>query len=123
MSRVNKRYSSEFKIMVVEDMRENHLGYSETARKHDLWSNVNGYKYPAKNRIMDWEKIYLEYGKEGFDFERRGRGSKNRKPIINKESDTNLIEENQRLRMELEYLKKLQALVSKREQKTKKKHK
>jgi transposase-like protein len=124
MSRVNNRYSSEFKIKVIEDMRSNNLSYSETARKYDLWNNVKGYTYPAKDRVMDWEKIYLEYGVNGFSIERRGRGSVGtRKPIISKESDSNLIEENQRLRMELDYLKKLQALVLKRKQVVKKKQK
>lgn len=29
-----KSYSAEFKIRVIMDMREHHLGYRETARKH-----------------------------------------------------------------------------------------
>ena len=32
----NKKYSAEFKIAVIMDMRENHLGYRETARKYKL---------------------------------------------------------------------------------------
>ena len=34
--RENKRYSAEFKIGVIMDMLEHHMGYRETA-----WTNVN----------------------------------------------------------------------------------
>ena len=32
----NKRYSPEFKISVIMDMREHHLSYRETVRKYEL---------------------------------------------------------------------------------------
>lgn len=32
--RKNKKYSPEFKIHVIMDMREHHLGYNETMRKY-----------------------------------------------------------------------------------------
>ena len=32
--RINKNYSPEFKISVILDMREQHLGYREIVRKH-----------------------------------------------------------------------------------------
>ena len=32
--RKNKKYSAEFKISVIMDMREHHLGYNETVRKY-----------------------------------------------------------------------------------------
>ena len=31
---VQKRYSAEFKVSVIMDMRKHHLGYYETARKY-----------------------------------------------------------------------------------------
>ena len=34
MSRKQKNYSPEFKIPVIMDMREHHLGYRETVRKY-----------------------------------------------------------------------------------------
>ena len=50
--------------------------------------------------------------------ERRGRSknmsSKSKKKNLNKEVEEDLIAENQRLRMENEYLKKLNALVQER---------
>ena len=52
--------------------------------------------------------------------ERRGRGliaeekKRGRPPKLDKKVEEDLIAENQRLRMEIEYLKKLDALVQKR---------
>ena len=107
----NKRYSAEFKKYVIETMRAENLSYSETARRFD----VNGY-----HQIQDWERIYLTYGPEGFQVERRGRASKERAPKLNKQVEEDLIAENQRLRAEVDYLKKLNALVLKRVQQEKK---
>ncbi len=60
--------------------------------------------------------------------ERRGRVSANEKkrgrpPKLDKKAEEDLIAENQRLRMEIEYLKKLSALVLAEEQKSGKKRK
>ena len=118
--RKNKKYSPEFKIAVIMDMRENHLGYREVTRKYwGLKTERETSKYV--NRVIKWERIYLEEGEVGFMTERRGRKSTGRpkKPLSNVEAD--LIAENQRLRMEIEYLKKLDALVRKEEQEKNKK--
>ena len=101
-----KKYSAEYKINVILDMRENHLGLRETERKYGICHSV----------ILRWERIYLEEGAEGLMEERRGRKSKGRPPKLDKKVEEDLIAENQRLRMEIEYLKKLDALVRKREQ-------
>ena len=109
-----KKYSAEFKESVIMDMRENHLAYRETARKYKLGNSV----CQGKNLAIKWERIYLTEGAEGFMTERRGRGSKGRprKKPLPTEVENDLIAENQRLKeqfaeMELEYLKKLDALV------------
>lgn len=34
--RKNKTYSTEFKVDVIMDMREHHMGYRETARKYSI---------------------------------------------------------------------------------------
>ena len=113
----NKVYSAEFKINVIMDVRENHLGYNEAERKYSL----------PHSRIQKWERIYLEEGAEGLMKERRGRASKvdgiakGRPPKLDKKIEEDLIAENQRLRMENEYLKKLSALVRKRMLKEEKK--
>ena len=99
----NKRYTPEFKKLVVETMQQEQLSYSETARRFD----VNGH-----HQIQDWERIYLEEDPEGFVIERRGRGSKGRPAKqLPKEVEEDLLAEVQRLRAEVEYLKNLQALV------------
>ncbi|MBE6868112.1 MAG: transposase [Ruminococcus albus] len=107
----NKRYTPEFKIKVVETMQKERLSYSEAAREFDVSNH---------NRVADWERIYLEEGKEGFYVERRGRKSTGRPPKLKKEVEEDLIAEVQRLRAENAYLKKLNALVYERVRQEKK---
>ena len=121
---VQKRYSAEFKVSIIMDMRKHHLGYCETARKYDLGDPKLG---GVVHTLQRWERIYLEEGAEGLMKERRGRAckaggtKKGRPPKLDKKVEEDLIAENQRLRMEIEYLKKLDALVRKREQEERKK--
>ena len=123
MLRKNRHYSSEFKIRVIMDMREHHLGYKETVRKH--WDISKGQEDNYKNIVKRWERIFLEEGAEGLMKERRGKnnisGKRGRPPKLDKKVEEDLIAENQRLRMEIEYLKKLSALVLAEEQKNGKK--
>ena len=98
----NKRYTPEFKKIVIETMLGEKLSYSETARRFE----VSGH-----HCIQDWERIYLTEGVEGFAVERRGRGSKGRPRQLPKEAEEDLLAEVQRLRAENDYLKNLQALV------------
>ena len=123
MSRKHKNYSPEFKIRVIMDMREHHLGYRETARKH-LGAQSRSEEESCKGSIKRWERIFLEEGAEGLMKERRGKSygsKKGRPPKLDKKVEEDLIAENQRLRMEIEYLKKLSALVLAEEQKNGKK--
>ena len=119
--RENKRYSTEFKIGVIMDMREHHLSYSETVRKY--WDITRGQEHNYMKQIQRWERIFLEEGAEGLMKERRGRAckangsNKGRPPKLDRKVEDDLIAENQRLRMEIEYLKKLSALVLAEEQK------
>ena len=99
----NKRYTPEFKKLVVETMMEERLSYSETCRRFEVNS---------RDQIKSWERIYLEEGPEGFAIERRGRGSRGRPPKkLPKDVEEDLLAEVQRLRAENDYLKNLQALV------------
>ena len=98
----NKRYTPEFKKMVVETMMKEKLSYRETARRFDVSSDT---------RIKDWERIYLTEGADGFAVERRGRSSTGRPKKLPKKVEEDLLAEVQRLRAENEYLKNLQALV------------
>jgi len=115
--RKNKSYSAEYKIGVIMDMREHRLGYRETARKYNLSKSGS-----TVATIQRWERIFLEEGAEGLMKERRGRAcaasgtKKGRPPKLDSKIEEDLIAENQRLRMEIEYLKKLDALVREREE-------
>ena len=97
--------------MVVEAMMSEHLSHRETERRYQL---------PAK-RAAAWERIYLEEGAEGLYVERRGRRCKCSTPKqLSKEVEEDLIGEVQRLRAEVAYLKKFNALVLKRVKQEKK---
>ena len=101
----NKRYTPEFKINVVETMKKKGLSCREAARQFDISNH---------SIVANWERIYLEEGKEGFYVERRGRKSTGRPSKLKKEVEEDLIAEVQRLRAENDYLKKLNALVAER---------
>ncbi len=107
MKNMKTSYSGEFKQNVVEYMHNNHLSCLETAIKFNL---------QGADVVGKWERIYYEEGPQGLYIERRGR-SKNMssKPKkLDNHVEEDLIEEVQRLRMENEYLKKLNALVQER---------
>ena len=98
----NKRYTPEFKQLVVETMQEEHLS---------VWEVMRRFKINDHGIIERWERIYLEEGPEGLAIERRGRKRRSRLAKLSKTVEEDLIAENQRLRAENEYLKNLQALV------------
>ena len=103
-------YTGEFKQNVIEYMHENHLSNRQTAAKFGI---------PAPSVVDKWERIYYEEGPQGLYLDKRGRprkmnSKKSNKPKLNKETEEDLIAEVQRLRMENEYLKKLNALVQER---------
>ena len=67
----SKRYTPEFKRLVVETMKKEHLNIYATMQEF----GINDHKI-----IERWERIYLEEGPEGLAIERRGRSSKGRPP-------------------------------------------
>ena len=98
----NKRYTPEFKKMVVETMEREHLSIRSAMKEFE----INDHKI-----IERWERIYLEEGPEGLAIERRGRRSTGEPKELRKEVEEDLLAEVQRLRAENDYLKNLQALV------------
>lgn len=124
------KYTPEFKIMVVEDMIKNKMGYGETARKYGMYKTPDGgYKRDGKGisggittTIKRWEQIYLKEGADGMYSHNHG-GYRPENARCQKANKQDLITENRLLKMELEYLKKLDALVRKRMQAEKKEQK
>lgn len=104
-------YSGEFKQQAVEFMRESNLSCRDAGVKFGI----------GKSMINRWERIYLEEGPEALHTERRSKASNTcnssigRPPKMSKQIEEDLITENQRLRMENEYLKKLNALIREKE--------
>ena len=82
-------------------MRNESLSYRETARRFDV----------PRDRLPAWERVYLEEGPEGLTIERRGCSSKGHPRKLRTAVEEELIAEVQRLRVEVDYLRNLQALV------------
>lgn len=107
----NGTYAGNFKIHVLEYMKNTGASRRQTAAFFNI---------PSPRTIAMWEHIYNTEGKEALYEERRGRANKvnsNKGKKIKKSKPENedILEELKRLRMENEYLKKLNALIQKRE--------
>ena len=98
----NKKYTPEFKKLVVETMKNERLSIYATMQEF----GINDHKI-----IERWERIYLEDGSEGLAVERRGRSRTGQPKKLPKAVEGDLLAEVQRLRAEVDYLKNLQALV------------
>ena len=104
-------YTGKFKQYVIEYMHREHLSVNQTAVL---------FKMPTEVQVLNWERIYYEEGPEALYIDRCGRKPKMTKETNPKkkqrkpEVEEDLIKEVQRLRMENEYLKKLNALVQER---------
>ena len=120
----HKKYSPEMKKSVILDMREHYLTHREAVRKY--WktkSRAEEDRYVPT--LRKWERIYLTEGLEKLMKERRGRQKyeEEKPPEPDNRTREELVDENRWLRMELEYLKKLSALVLAEERKSGKKRK
>ena len=123
-----KKYDGNFKVEVVEYMYANHLSFEKT-RMH--------FKLPSSTIIVLWKQMYDEKGREyllnnhsiavnHMQVEQNKRMRKSTKPNTSNLTDKSkeeLLKEIEDLKMENDYLKKLQALVQKRiSQRKKKRH-
>lgn len=77
----NKRYTPEFKQLVVETMHKERLSIRETSAQFEISDH---------NAVARWERIYLMEGPEGLAIERRGRGREGRPSKFPKEVEDNL---------------------------------
>ena len=108
----NGTYSGDFKLSVIEYMHNT----CASARQTAAYFNI-----PAYSTVCKWERIYFEEGANALFRETRGRNThmgedlKSNKTKLSKETEEDLIAEVQRLRMENEYLKKLNALIQQKE--------
>jgi len=113
----NGTYTGDFKISVIEYMHKNGLSARKTAAEFNI---------PSYTTVCKWERIYLQEGALALHIEKRGRSAKMKtekklkKSQLNSEIEEDLIAEVQQLRMENEYLKKLNALIQEREKSAKK---
>lgn len=108
---IHGTYTGDFKVAVVEYMHNTGASLQHTAAHFNI---------PSKGSVSKWERIYYEEGNEALYEERRGRAKKMGvkrpgKPKKNIDHHEDLLAEVQRLRMENEYLKKLNALIQDRE--------
>lgn len=121
-----KKYDGNFKVEVVEYMYANHLSFEKTALH---------FKLPSSTIVVLWKRMYDEKGREyllnnraiavsGMQVKQRKRMKKNTNTSdLTNKSKQELLKEIEDLRMENDYLKKLDALVQKRiNQHKKKKH-
>ena len=92
-------------------MQREKLSCHEAARRFDV---------PDHKIVARWERHYIEEGISGLYLEHRSRAKSQRTATRPKAVEEYLISEVQRLRAEVDYLKNLNALVSKREQREKK---
>jgi hypothetical protein len=104
-------------MRAVEDVIKNGLGYKEVQVKYGIKGN---------STVQLWERIYREEGAEGLYKYRKTRavGNVAAKTVgvlkLEQKSEQELYAELARLRAEVDYLKKLNALVSERVQREKK---
>lgn len=107
LSLAKGNYPGDFKLEVVEHMHQNHLSLFETAIYFGISSSVT----------RKWEQIYNREGAAGlYRIKKKSKSMKpkSEKPATEPLSHKELLAENECLRAEVAYLKKLRALVEER---------
>jgi transposase len=99
-------YTVAQKLEVLKFMHSQGLSQEEAAVKFGIRGSAT---------IWEWERRYLENGREGLTPKKKGRRPRVPKPKAPLTPYEQLLAENEYLRAENEYLKKLNALVAERE--------
>lgn len=104
-------YSGDFKLQIIEEMLKTGLSLDQISAKYLISTSL----------VSKWRRDFQRYGASGL-FKETLRG---RPPKMNKKSENKpigsiseydkLLKENERLRAENDYLKKLRALIQKKE--------
>lgn len=109
---IQNKYTPDFKVKVILEMRKNFLSFRETCVR---------FKIPSVGTLTKWVKIYDQQGPMGLLKENRGRAkSMPRKPKKPMTREEQLLDELADLRAENAYLKKLHALVQSEKEKEEK---
>lgn len=109
LPRKNQTYPINFKLKVLNSIEQEHLSLKETRLKFNI---------PTDSIIIKWKKDFAKFGIDGIMPKPKGRPNfmsnfkrkkrKSDKPLTREEE---LLLENEKLRCEIDYLKKLQALI------------
>lgn len=107
----HEKYSISFKKNVLEYMYATGASQQATAAHFNI---------PSRETVRRWDKLYKQYGYDGLINTKRGRTKMPTvTPCLESTESKDLLKENQRLKMENDYLKKLYALIQEREQQQK----
>jgi len=109
LARKNQVYSVDFKLKVLKSIEKDLLSLRETRLRFNI---------PSDSIIVKWKKDFANFGLEALKAKPKGRPKsmsdfkrtkrKSEKPLTREEE---LLKENEALRCELDFLKKLQALI------------
>ena len=119
LPRRNQIYSADFKLTVLKSISQEYLSLRQACLKFNI---------PSDSIIIKWQRDFANFGKIGLQPKAKGRPKsmtnfkrkkrKSDKPLTREEE---LLLENEALRCEVEYLKKLQALIQAEEKANKRK--
>jgi transposase len=99
-------YTVAQKLVVLGTMHSQGMSCEEAAVKFGI---------TGSSTVLEWERRYMENGKDGLKPKKKGRRPRVPKPKAPPTPYEQLLAENEYLRAENEYLKKLNALVAERE--------
>lgn len=113
LRRKSSKYTAEVKLSVLQHMWDNHLSVTQAAARFDIRNHA---------MVGMWERAYQDGGVEALSLRPRGRPKSMATSVPKSESPPDddqrsreeLLAEVNQLRMELAYLKKLEALVQAR---------